>query len=428
MNKLWTRIFLILAAMALLLFFSNDFGLIGIQETAIVVAIGIDMPDDGEGYDVTAQIAVPAASGKNSAGNVTVRNAATVGDAVAVMNQETGWYPTLVHCKLVLLGEETANEDVFNILGYFFRNDSVEDSCLVAVCSGRADETFRAQSPIKDISASAITKVLSSQAQKTGLVSVNILKNFAQGYYSVSESSFLPYITAKSEADSQGGDGGETQAFAECFSPFIKRNKRWRWKMNPLPLTAAAADSKNSSGNGQKSDQNADIFQASETMLFYRGRRAAILSPEETLAFNLAEAKTDFAYGNVTVNEDGQDVTYDLKMKIDQKKQKLTFQEGKPVFSFRIRANARVVDADRASPILDVAKTQIVKETILRAAEEKFRERLLSVCEKTAETGCDLFGLKQKLYRFCYGQYAAFKDTILQEAEIKFDIRFTSAK
>ena len=413
MNKLWTRIFLILAAMALLLFFSDDFGLIGIQETAIVVAIGIDMPDDGEGYDVTAQIAVPAASGKNSAGNVTVRNAATVGDAVAVMNQETGWYPTLVHCKLVLLGEETANEDVFNILDYFFRNDSVEDSCLVAVCSGRADETFRAQSPIKDISASAITKVLSSQAQKTGLVSVNILKNFAQGYYSVSESSFLPYITAKSEADSQGGDGGETQTFAECFSPFIKRNKRWRWKMNPLPLTAAAADSKNSSGNGQKSDQNADIFQASETMLFYRGRRAAILSPEETLAFNLAEAKTDFAYGNVTVNEDGQDVTYDLKMKIDQKKQKLTFQEGKPGFSFRI---------------LDVAKTQIVKETILRAAEEKFRERLLSVCEKTAETGCDLFGLKQKLYRFCYGQYAAFRDTILQEAEIKFDIRFTSAK
>lgn len=341
MNKLWTRIFLILAAMALLLFFSNDFGLIGIQETAIVVAIGIDMPDDGEGYDVTAQIAVPAASGKNSAGNVTVRNAATVGDAVAVMNQETGWYPTLVHCKLVLLGEETANEDVFNILDYFFRNDSVEDSCLVAVCSGRADETFRAQSPIKDISASAITKVLSSQAQKTGLVSVNILKNFAQGYYSVSESSFLPYITAKSEADSQGGDGGETQAFAECFSPFIKLNKRWRWKMNPLPLTAAAADSKNSSGNGQKSDQNADIFQASETMLFYRGRRAAILSPEETLAFNLAEAKTDFAYGNVTVNEDGQDVTYDLKMKIDQKKQKLTFQEENLSFlsaSARMRA------------------------------------------------------------------------------------------
>ena len=79
MNKLWTRIFLAAAAVLLLLFFSNDFGLIDIQETAIVVALGIDTAEEGEGYDVTAQIAVPASTGSGSAGNVTVKNARTVG-------------------------------------------------------------------------------------------------------------------------------------------------------------------------------------------------------------------------------------------------------------------------------------------------------------------------------------------------------------
>ena len=205
MNKLWTRIFLAAAAVLLLLFFSNDFGLIDIQETAIVVALGIDTAEEGEGYDVTAQIAVPASTGSGSAGNVTVKNARTVGEAIAELNHETGWYPTLVHCKLILLGEETANENVFNVLDYFLRNDAVEDSCLVAACSGTAREVFQAQSPVNDISASAISKVLSSEAQKTGLVSVTILKNFAIGYYSEGKSGILPYVSVKSEAESQGG-------------------------------------------------------------------------------------------------------------------------------------------------------------------------------------------------------------------------------
>ena len=42
MNKFWTRLFIIAAAVLLLLFFSNDFGLIDIQKTAVVAAIGID--------------------------------------------------------------------------------------------------------------------------------------------------------------------------------------------------------------------------------------------------------------------------------------------------------------------------------------------------------------------------------------------------
>lgn len=446
-NKLWTRIFIVAAAVLLLLFFSNDFGLIDIQETAIVVALGIDAAQEGEGYDVTAQIAVPASTGTSSAGNVTVKGVPTVGEAVAELNHETGWYPTLVHCRLILLGEEVANEDVFNVLDYFLRNDAVEDSCLVAACKGKARETFQAQSPVGDISASAITKVLSSEAQATGIVTVTILKNFAVGYYSESESGFLPCITVKQEADSQGGQnadgafapagafGKENAPYALSLAPSIKRNKWWRAKKRPLPIAApVSAEGGNQGSGGQGgsgksgSGSSADVFHASETMLFYKGKRVALLTPEETLAYNLAATDTDYAYGSVDVSENGEQTSYNLKMKISKKKRKLTFENGMPVFTFTIRANARIADTDKSQPIIDVAKTLLVNETILRAAEEKFQSELASVWQKATNAGCDLFFLKEKLHRFHYKRYAEFKDGVPEIVQVRYDIKFTSMK
>lgn len=100
-NKIATRVFLLIAAFLLLLFFTNDFGLIDIQKTSIITAIGIDSGEEGL-LDITAQIAVPEAGGNGTAGNVSVKGARTVGEAIAELNLKTGWYPTLVHCRLIL--------------------------------------------------------------------------------------------------------------------------------------------------------------------------------------------------------------------------------------------------------------------------------------------------------------------------------------
>ena len=203
-----SKAFVFGAAALFLLFFSNDFGMIDIQKTSIVTAIGIDAAAEEDLVDVTAQIAVPDETGKK-ASNVAVKGAATVGEAIAEFNQKTGWYPTLVHCRLILLGEDTAKRNVFEVLDFFLRSQFVEDSCLIAVCEGRADEALQAKSPVGDLTFSAIEKVLSSEAQKTGLVSVTSLREFAIGYYSKSGSGFLPYLSVRQEA-TDGTAGGSS--------------------------------------------------------------------------------------------------------------------------------------------------------------------------------------------------------------------------
>ena len=60
------RLCLFLAAAVVLIFFSNDFGLVDIQKTAIVLAAGIDR--EGEEFSLTAQIAVPKGSDRTAGG------------------------------------------------------------------------------------------------------------------------------------------------------------------------------------------------------------------------------------------------------------------------------------------------------------------------------------------------------------------------
>ena len=89
-----------------------------------------------------------------------------------------------MHCRLILLGEQTAEKDVFTVLDYFLRSEFVEDSCLVAVCSGTAKELFSAKTPAGDLTSSAVTKVLSDEAQKTGRITAINLRDFTKGYFS----------------------------------------------------------------------------------------------------------------------------------------------------------------------------------------------------------------------------------------------------
>lgn len=403
MNKLWTRIFVFAAALLLLLFFSNDFGMVDIQKTSIVTAIGIDAAEEAGKIDVTAQIAVPSETGQK-ASNVEVSGAATVGEAIAEFNQKTGWYPTLVHCRLVLLGEEVARGDVFDVLDFFLRSQYVEDSCLVAVCEGRAAEALQAKSPVGDLTFSAIEKVLSSEAQQTGLVSVTSLREFAMGYFSESGSGFLPYLSVKREAMSDGGGSGSAG----------EQNG------------AQGGSAQNAAQGGGEND--ADVFEASRTMLFDAGRGVATLEAEETLAFNLAASKTGLASGEVTVLEEGREVTYTLRMKIGKRSASLRLEGGVPVLTFRIRAQAQVTDANAAGSREEIAQTAFAPAHVLRAAEEKFKAQLSAAFEKSRENGCDLFRLRQKLWRAFPSRFGGMQATLLRDVYAVYDIAFDTLR
>lgn len=500
MSKFWQRAFVFAAAFLLLLFASNDFGLIDIQKTAIVLALGVDASAQEGLLDVTAQIGSADANGAAQASNITIEGVSTVGEAIARLNRRTGWYPTFVHCRLLLLGGQTAERDVFGILDYFLRSEYIEDSCLVALCAGRAQAALEAGAPGGELTANAIVKVFSGEAQKTGLVSAVSLREFAKGYYGAGASGRLPYLTLLQEAESgppQGSGQGAASAFApglasaaasasgsdfasaaasasgvasaaaSAFGPdlasaaasasasglasaaasapvlegegFVSVSEGGNFvsaSEAAQPCGALAEGKKgvltpcasSSGGQGDSGAGGQEVFDVSQTALFAGGKKVGMLRASETLAVNLAEISTDFAYAAVRVQEEGAEVVYQLKVRIEGKKKKLRVEGGVPVLSVRVRALAQVIDAARPAGLVEVAESAIVPAHVLRAAEEQYRAAFLSAAERAHAAGCDLFSLHEKLRRRFPRQRQALAAQLLEKARIVCDVRFDTLR
>lgn len=478
MSKFWQRAFVFAAAFLLLLFASNDFGLIDIQKTAIVLALGVDASAQEGLLDVTAQIGSADANGAAQASNITIEGVSTVGEAIARLNRRTGWYPTFVHCRLLLLGGQTAERDVFGILDYFLRSEYIEDSCLVALCAGRAQAALEAGAPGGELTANAIVKVFSGEAQKTGLVSAVSLREFAKGYYGAGASGRLPYLTLLQEAES-GPPQGSGQGAASASAPglasaaasasgsdfasaaasasasglasaaasapvlegegFVSVSEGGNFvsaSEAAQPCGALAEGKKDaltpcassSGGQGGSGAGGQEVFDVSQTALFAGGKKVGMLRASETLAVNLAEISTDFAYAAVRVQEEGAEVVYQLKVRIEGKKKKLRVEGGVPVLSVRVRALAQVIDAARPAGLVEVAESAIVPAHVLRAAEEQYRAAFLSAAERAHAAGCDLFSLHEKLRRHFPRQRQALAAQLLEKARIVCDVRFDTLR
>ena len=167
MQKVAKIAFILLTVAMLFLLFSNDFGLVDIHKASIVVAVGVDVTESG--YEVTAQAAVPTpAQGEGSAAYTQVTGeGVTVAEAVDDINAKTGFYPKLAFCNLVILGENCKDSRLFTVLDYFYRNDYVPLTALVAMCRGSAKELLGQKPADGGMSSSAIQRAMSEELKNS---------------------------------------------------------------------------------------------------------------------------------------------------------------------------------------------------------------------------------------------------------------------
>ena len=116
-----SKILLIIVAAVFVLYLSNDFSLLDIKETALIVALGIDK--DGDEIEVTAQLAVPKSSDQaaNTPGTTVSGKGQTVAQALENIGVRTGWYPKLSFCNVLVLGEGILHGNVMESIDFFIR-------------------------------------------------------------------------------------------------------------------------------------------------------------------------------------------------------------------------------------------------------------------------------------------------------------------
>lgn len=379
-----TKIYLLLFIILVLSFFSNDFGLVDIQKTAIILAIGIDKEEDE--FNVTAQISVPKGD-RTTGGTSSVEinsSGKTVSDCISHIYSKTGWVPKLVFCDLILLGEEVAKEHAMPVLNYFLRNEYMPDSCFVAVCEGSAKETISSQNAIDDISSQAILKLFSGVIEKTGLSVQNTLKDFSISAMGVSKSGFMPYIRVlPQEESSEGGSGGDSEE------------------------SGGSGGESGESGSSQSSEKV--IYCADHTALFSNGKMVGTLTPEETFAYNLLSGKV---YAGIITVENGEKPV-SLSILNDDGSVSLS-TKGTPAVTLKADLRVQLYDRNEASPIEDMA-SDIPTDQDVSEATEIVTAYVRSLWETCRTSGCDLFLLTRELYRSSPKLYEEWKNRIPSE-------------
>ena len=413
------RYYILFAVILSFLFFSNDFGLIDVQKTAIVLAVGIDREEDE--FILTSQIAIPQSStqGKATQAVQLVSRGKTVADAFEEINAKTGWYPKLVFCKLILLGENTVKSDVFDSLDFFLRDEYLTDDCLVATCDDYAKNLLDTQALVDPSSSVAIAKVLSDHAKRVGTVLPNSLREFSMSYFGESKSGFLPVlkITPQKEKVGENGSSSEGSSGENTGGSGNSSNQS-------SADSQSGGQGSNQGGQEEKSQEKA-VFTAGETALFVKGKRVETLTEKETFAVNAVLNRLELA--SYSVEKEGEFCT--LSVKRSSPKLKFTVgREGQANLHIQLTLTAGATDYSKSQPLDKIKDAGDVSAKTFSYAEKKLAGEISTAFEKCKACGCDLFRLQERLVKYKHRRLSKYKDQILQNTHAEISVRFEGVR
>ena len=405
----------------LCLYFTNDYGLVDIHKTSIVVAASIDY--ENEEVKVTAQLAIPqpSQSGESVKFTSVQGSGITVADALNEINSKTGFFPKLLFCKLFLIGESCQQLNLFKTMGCLYRKYFSELTALVAMCNGNGYDMLQMNAMYSDETSEAIQQVLADEAKRSANVSSVNLKDLAMDNYSKSQTCYMPYIEAIKSGTSESGGGGDNSGGEPAQNQGGGSGESsGGGSSGSSGGSEGQGGSSNSPGGGQSEEVE---FTARKTAIFKDGMFAGILDENQSFALDILKneirvamlpCETESKHCTMALR----DVGGDVELKVDK---------GVPKLIIKFDAKARIQGAGEK---VDPAKTvsdDIVSEEVLKATEKAVKDRieqLISVCR---ESGCDLLGAKEKLYKFNHKYFDAFKDTLLERMKVEYEINIQSA-
>lgn len=380
------------------LFFTNDFGLVDLRKTSVVIGVGLDKV--GEELELTAQLAVPqpAENGEKTQFSVITGRGATVAEALNEINVRTGFYPKLVFCELILLGESCLSADVFGTLDYFYRNEYTGLTPKVAACSGSAKDALSLDLPLGDSATDNIIRLLSEEAERSANVCTVNLKDIGEDGYSESQFCYMPYISM--ENDASEGDGQSSGQSGQ----------------------SSGGGQEQGASQGGKSAEGAQGFVCNKAALFSKGKFVGTLDERLTFAFNLVNSEVRHAFLRCGEGENMR--VMGLR---DCKGSKSVSVEGDKVnLSISFSAIVRVQDGE-SNPTPQTEGTKQASEEEIALCRERIEQDLEELFKRCNLLECDLFGIRSLLYKYHYSEYMRSGGAIASSPELSLNVKLKSA-
>ena len=396
MKLLKTKILIFAFFAIYMFFFSNDFGLIDVEKTSILTAIAIDYEQDQ--YVITAQIAVPEATDTNTENTKAQLSGkgSTVGHAIKDLGNLSGWFPKLSFCNLILIGDSLKDTNVIKVIDYFAKTLRVQDSALVAMSEGKASDLLSASTPLDNISAFAIQKVMLKNPGFDRDVANIDIKTFCVNHYSPSASSYMPIVkkVSSSSDTSNSGGSGSTSSGGQSGS---------------------TGNNSGSSSSAQSGSETNNLFDARQTALFKNGVMVGKLNKDQTFAFNTL--KDSFEGTTIPINDivddNGNKSNYLLSVLYSTTSTGVDTKNDSIGFKINLDVYCKVSDHNAEDSNQSLSQNIPLPAQVSKKAEDYFFEQYQSLIQISKVTDCDFLKIKERLYRFHYNQYSRLNDDFL---------------
>lgn len=371
LNKNRLLFFLLLAVV--FLFFVNDYSLVTADKIAIVVAIGVDEAENGE-YEVSAEVAIPpSASGESSSeSDQTVLSAKghTIAEAVSNLFLETGWYPKLNYCNLILLSEKIAQKGAMVALEYFLRSETVMDSAVVVIARGDSAKTIlETSTPLDNISAFSLQKIAFERYVNYSDVVTSNLKDFTKKYYDFGVGSVLASVKLSSyDAES-------------------------------------SEESKQSTLNGRFG-----LFDMTYSALFFGDKLTGYLDDEQTKAFNFLKKDVTGSTFEVKSERSGE-LEKDFTLEIIRQKTDISpkLVGSEIVCDVDVALKVKISDTDGTnSSLIDVTTSYELPRTLKKEAERQLEETFEGMLNALSSANCDGLAVGKSLNAFEHRAWERF--------------------
>lgn len=414
---------LLFLAMAVL-FFSNDFGIVDIHKTSIIVAVGVDVTEDE--VQVTAQLAVPkpSQSGDNVEYTEVQGRGPTIAEALNEINAKTGFYPQLQFCKLILLGDGCKDYDIFRVLGCLYRKNYSELTALVAMCNGKASEMLAMPTITSDMTTTVIQRAISDELEKCANVSSVNLKDIAVAHYSRSRACYMPLIEANVQGTSEEGNdfGGEQPKTGGGGQQGGSSSGGGEGGASGGGEGSGGSSGGGSSGgsgsSGASGEQKPVEFTAKRTAIFNNGYFTGILDEQQAFALNLLKNEIRLAI----LPCDTEKYHYALGLGKASGGIDVKVVDGTPEVTLNFKAYGQITGIKKPVDFKETVQDDNLSPELLEAANKAVEERFSSLMEVCRQTDCDFLGIKEEIFKRHYCCFNELESTALQKMKINYEV------
>lgn len=423
-TKLKHKIILIVTFFLTILYFFNDFSLIDIEKTAIIVALGIDK--SSEGVEITAQIGVPHSTEKalDNTDTLITAKGKTVMDAIETMSARSGWFPKLSFCNFIVFGKELALDGIEEICNHILSSEHFQNSALLAVCDETAKKFLQTPTPLDAISSFAVQKVLIENGITSSRILDTDVKSFSESTHGRSQCGYMPYITVI-EGNAKGEEDSSAATTSFDFDKKIRDNGLIDGLLENTQLKGEQNDdAKNQGGGGddKSSEFPSAIFDAGKTAVFKCGKIVDILSEKETIAYNLLYVPADSIL--VTVNSEDKNAT--LEIFYNKRTVSVDFKK-RPTLKLSLDLIVRIADGNTGyNEDNALGWRATVPEEFLTALKKDTTAVLTNLANRLAEKNIDLFNVRNLTYKYHNFQYEDYKKIPLSSFSVDVTVSASS--